>query len=35
MIAYERERVLEDIKSHLLIGLFIAAAIALRAGVAS
>jgi hypothetical protein len=33
MIARERGSVLEDLKSHLLVGLFVAAAIALRASV--
>jgi hypothetical protein len=35
MIAYERESVLEDIRSHFVVGLFIALAIALRAVVTS
>lgn len=33
MMAYEREKVLEEIKAHLLVGLLLATAIALRASV--
>jgi hypothetical protein len=35
MIAHERERILEEIEAHLLVGLLLATAITLRASVVS